>query len=552
MLGAGGAIDRLIGQQWLEGCDEDERTVRRTLATEWVGVGLVTPCWGLIYIAYGELAAGLIPVVYGGVTAASFAAHHRWGGWEWFRVSQLVAHLLLPFFLMWLLGGFGPGSAVLIWALLAPLSSIWAGRSREALVVVAGFLALTVFSALINSRLSGTNDLPEWLITAFFAGNFVVMTTVIFLLLVYFTRQQADALAAMRRNRELESAYLQQEVTLRQSEKLATMGKLSAGLAHELNNPAAAAQQATRELAGSLVGEDQLRSELARLDLSGDAAATLSALASRIAEQVDHPEFIDPLDRSDREAELQDLLARHGVEDGWELAPALVSLGLEPENLERLRTSLPADQFGDAVALLTRQTRRQSLLGSLGESTARIVSMVGALQSYTHLDRAPRQLIDVHEGLDSTLAMLQSRLKSGIEVRRNYSPDLPRIEADVGELNQVWTNILDNAIDAMASHGLITLTTREDGEGIVVELEDDGPGVPPEIAGNVFDPFVTSKAPGDGTGLGLNISHRIVTEDHNGEITLSSEPGRTVFAVRLPVPGPGNHDGDPVQMAQAG
>ena len=213
---------------------------------------------GCDLFAFGEVGSGLIPIVYGGLTAASFAMLRRPGGWEWLRVSQLVQHLLLPFILMWSLGGFSPSSAVLIWALLAPLGSLWADRTTEAFVVVGGFGALTVVSALINSSLSGDNGIPEWANTAFYAANFIVMTTVIVLLIAYFGREHAEALAVMRRNRELESAYLQQEVSLRQNEKLATIGKLGAGLAHELNNPAAAVQQATRELSKQLLGDSQI------------------------------------------------------------------------------------------------------------------------------------------------------------------------------------------------------------------------------------------------------------------------------------------------------
>ena len=161
--------------------------------------------------------------------------------------------------------------------------------------------------------------------------------------------------------------------------------------------------------------------------------------------------------------------------------------------------------------------------------------MVRALKSYTHLDQAPSQLTDVHEGLDSTLVMLQNRLKTGVEVQRRYADDVPMIEAFPGELNQVWTNIIDNAVDAMGGEGVVVLTTERDGDEVVVRLADNGPGVPAEIADTIFDPFVTTKKAGDGTGLGLSISHGIVTQKHHGTLSMTSRPGETEFVVRLPI-----------------
>jgi signal transduction histidine kinase len=519
----------------IESCSDDERRVRRTLVTAWVGVSTVTPTWGATYIIFDEVGPGLIPSLYGPLTWVSLYVFRRFGGFEWLRVSQLVCHLLLPFPLMWSLGGFGLSSAVLIWGLLAPLSSVWAGRGREAWLVTGGYLALTVLSAVIDSSLRDTNNLPEWLILGFYAGNFVVMTVVIVALLNYFTGRQQEVIGVLRRNSELEAENLQQELSLRQSDKLATLGKLSAGLAHELNNPAAAVQQATQGLSTMLMGDDRLAARIESLDLADGEAQTMAEYAGRIHDRAEHPHFLDPLERSDRESEVQDLLDRAGVDDGWEVAPALVGLGFEMRDIERLVATIDGEHLGPAVGLLADQYERQSLLNSLDESTRRIIAMVSALKTYAHLDQAPRQLIDIHEGLDSTLVMLQNRLKTGIEVVRDYDADLPMIEAYASELNQVWTNILDNAIDAMGGIGVISLTTRSTGEQIVVELGDDGPGVPGHIVASIFDPFVTTKAPGNGTGLGLNISHGIVTRKHGGEISVASRPGRTVFTVCLPI-----------------
>ncbi len=527
-------VDWVLGDS-LDDCTEDERTVRRTLVAAWVGVSLVTPGWGIVYIAFDEVLSGLIPTIYGFVTYACLYAFRRFGGFEWIRVSQLTCHLMLPFLLMWSLGGFGPSSAVLIWALLAPLSSLWAGRTTEAWLVTGGYLLLTLLTVVVDSGLRDANNLPGWLITGFYAGNFVVMTIIIFSLLSFFVHQKEETLAVMRRNRDLEEAYLQQEVSLRQNEKLATVGKLSAGLAHELNNPAAAVQQATQDLATMLMGPAHVQAEVDSLGLAEGQVEMVTEFAARIGDRVEHPSFIDPLERSDRESEVQDLLEAAGVDDGWQIAPALVGLGLEAGDVDRLITTLDPSRLGPATELLADQYGRQSLLGSLDESTRRIIALVGALKTYSHLDEAPQQLVDVHEGLESTLVMFQNRLKAGIEVHRDYDPGLPMIEAHGSELNQVWTNILDNAIDAMGGQGVISLATRNQGDHVVIEVGDNGPGIPDHIAGSIFDPFVTSKAPGEGTGLGLNISHSIVTQKHLGEISVSSEPGRTIFTVRLPL-----------------
>jgi len=223
-----------------------------------------------------------------------------------------------------------------------------------------------------------------------------------------------------------------------------------------------------------------------------------------------------------------------GVDDAWQISSALVHLGYELTDLDALSSGMRPEKFAAATAALARRHTTQSLLLEASQGADRIVTIVKALKSYSYLDQGPKQTIDIHEGLDNTLVMLQSRLKPGIEVRRNYATGLPRIEAFGSELNQVWTNIIDNAIDAMDRRGKITLTTRQSGPHVVVEIGDSGPGIPPEILATVFDPFVTTKPPGAGTGLGLNISHGIV-QKHRGEIAVASRPGDTRFTVKLPI-----------------
>ena len=518
-----------------EDCDEDERTTRRVLMGAWIGVSLVTPAWGVVYIAFGETAAGLIPITYAGITYLSFVLLWKIGGWHWIRVSQLTLHFILPFALMWILGGFVLGSAVLVWALLAPLSSLWGGQSREAAFSIVGFVLFTVLSGVLEPHLRESNNLPEWLRITMFAANFSAMSIIIFLLVDFYVRKKNMTIMVMRRNRELESAYLAQEISLRQNDKLATLGRLSAGMAHELNNPTAAAQQATRELDTLLHSERQADAEQADFDLGERETALFDEYRVRIDSRVRAPEFLDPLTRSDLESEVQDALEHMGIDQAWELSPPVVAMGLDSAGLVELADLVGRDRLADVVNVLVVRYRRQALLSTIGESTSRIIKIVKALKTYSYLDQGPRQLVDVHEGIESTLVVLQSLLKTGVEVQRAYDPDLPPIEAQGSELNQVWTNIIDNAIDAMGGEGVIVIKTRRDGDHVVVEISDSGPGIPTELLAQIFDPFVTTKAPGEGTGLGLNIAHNIVTQRHGGHIRVTTGDEGTAFTVTLPL-----------------
>ncbi len=517
-------------------CIESEKTRRKVFTGCSLFVGMLAPLWGLLYIAYDETGPGMIPIGYSIVTLASLIALSRSPSrWRWFRISQLALMFVLPIVLMLSLGGFVPGSAVMMWAVFSPVGAIWGGRGREATAWVVAFMAATVICGIVDPLLRDSNNLPDAVITWFFVLNIVAVMGIVVGLLSFYVRERDELTSVLIRNRELESAYLAQELSVRQSDKLATIGKLSAGMAHELNNPAAAAQRATQQLAGVLFSDAQLDVERSALDLTGDEVVALDGQLDNLAARVEQPEFLDPLERSDREQAVGELLESRKISHPWDLAAPLVSLGLGVPELEALAARIRPDRLEAVLTFLALRYNRQSLIAGLDESMDRIIGLVGALKTYTYLDTAPRQPIDIHEGLESTLVMLHHRLKSGIEVERSYADNVPEIEAHGSELNQVWTNIVDNAIDAMGGEGVIAISTSVDGDHVSVEIADDGPGVPDEVIDHIFDPFVTSKPQGRGTGLGLNIVHNIVTQKHGGSISVSSSDAGATFRVELPL-----------------
>jgi signal transduction histidine kinase len=240
------------------------------------------------------------------------------------------------------------------------------------------------------------------------------------------------------------------------------------------------------------------------------------------------------LARSDQEQDLADWLDREGIEEAWTLAEPLAAAGVDLALARRVADLVQGDALEPAMAWIAASTAVSGLLTEIKESVRRISELVGAVRSYSQMDRSSMQQTDIAAGIDSTLVMLGSRLRDGVQVVREYDPDVPIISAYAGELNQVWTNLVDNAIDAMDGRGTLTVSTRLDGEHVLVSIADTGSGMPPEVAARAFDPFYTTKEVGRGTGLGLDIAQRIVVDRHRGDITIESAPGRTVITVRLP------------------
>lgn len=325
------------------------------------------------------------------------------------------------------------------------------------------------------------------------------------------------------------------QVMLQQSEKMAALGTLSAGLAHELNNPAAAAKRSAVQLTEELTRWMRLAGTRDASNLDARQKEIVNQLRDEIVSRTTSVAKLDPLARSDRESEMQDWLDEKQVSDGWQYAPTLVSYGWDKRALDDLSRSFSSEQFAVVVPWLAVGCTIYSLLHEISDSAERLSEIVKSIKSYSYMDQAPVQNVDVHEGLENTLVILRHKLKEGVKVTREFEPELPHIEAYGSELNQVWTNIIDNAIDAMKGQGEIKLKTYTTHDCVIVEITDNGPGMPPEVQAHIFEPFFTTKGPGVGTGLGLHISHNIIAHKHRGEIKVTSKPGETTFQVKLPM-----------------
>jgi signal transduction histidine kinase len=310
---------------------------------------------------------------------------------------------------------------------------------------------------------------------------------------------------------------------LRHQERMLALGVMTAGVAHELNNPASAAQRTAEQLTVQA-------SELASVAASRAGGTVIDLLAELDARD---PTARTALETSDVESTVERWLSDHDIEDGWRLAPALVNVGLEEADLERLPVGT---DLSSVVRLVTLAAQVRRSAAEVAESSRRVHEIVRALRSYSDLDRAPVQQVDVVSGLEETL-LLWRHATQGVRIIREFDTDLPRITALGGELNQVWTNLVRNACDALrdVTDPTLTLRAHHDDKSVVVEVEDNGPGIPSDTQQRVFDAFFTTKPPGQGTGLGLQISYRIVVVEHGGDITLRSVPGRTTFRVTLPV-----------------
>jgi signal transduction histidine kinase len=321
------------------------------------------------------------------------------------------------------------------------------------------------------------------------------------------------------------------EATARQRDALVTLGTLAAGLAHELNNPAAAAARGV----DALEGAHQVALEALRgMALAGMSPGEFGALDELRGRLVEAPALTDPLELAEREDEVAAWLEGHGVGNPWDLAPDLAAAGVSAGWCDQVAEAIRAEALGPALSWVAATGSLATVISEVKEATRRVSELVASVRSYSQTGRASRQVLDITEGIDSSLVMLGHKLRDGITVVRDFDADLPRVDAYPGELNQLWTNLIDNAADAMDGNGTLRITARASGDLVVVELTDTGPGMPPEVAARAFEAFYTTKDVGKGTGLGLDIARRIAVERHHGTIEIDSSGRGTTMRVTLP------------------
>lgn len=317
-----------------------------------------------------------------------------------------------------------------------------------------------------------------------------------------------------------------------QTEKLNALGKLAGNLAHELNNPASAAQRAASGLIDELRTYGHQKFLLGGLCLDEQHMQSIRDWRQRVEEQAQQAPSSSAT-QAEREDQLQRWLRDHGIEQMWQIAPDLAEIGVTPAQLDEISELLHGEHLEIVLSQFASSVRTERMAQAMLDSTTRIFDLIAAIKDYSWMDQAPIQQVDIPQSLETTLAMLQSRLEH-VEIERRYQPGLPRISAYASELNQVWTALIENALDAIENRGRLVLSVACVGEFVVVEIWDSGPGIPAELQDRIFEPFFTTKAPGHGLGLGLDTAQRIVRR-HRGFIHVESKPGETCFQVRLPI-----------------
>lgn len=492
-------------------------------------VSVAVLVWGIIYVGLGHPTAAAYPFAFLVLSVLNVAVYRRYRDFKRFTRVQIGAILLTPFLLMLHLGGLVASGAVGLWSLLGPIGALLVIGHRFAIGAFVAYVFFLATGLWADGRLQPTEILSIRAREMFLLLNLLGVSLVAFWAMRVFFAANDRLTAEERRLRRIERSYVAQEAMLRQQERLATLGKLSAGVAHELNNPAAAAGRATGHLEQVVVRLPERAMALMGL---GVGAEGLEWLWSMLPTDVS----TDPLDVNDREDGLAAWFEARSVTDPRDLANALSALGFDASVLNQATERFNERQVIAATQWISDVAKARRLLSEVRTSAGRISQIVGALKGYSHMDGAAQTSVDVQRGIEDTLIILRSLL-TGITVEKHFPASLPHVVGNAGELNQVWTNLIANAAEALDGEGTIVIDAEYDDERVAVVVTDDGPGIPEHLIGSVFDPFVTTKAPGQGTGLGLNLTHQIVVERHRGSISVDSRPGYTRFAVTLPMEG---------------
>jgi signal transduction histidine kinase len=497
------------------GTSDEQRLKNRFLVVTGLGMSFGGIAWGGMLGALGLWWQATVPATYTVITAVNFAYLYRTGAFRLAANVQVGISILLPFVLQWALGGFVPSGGTMVWAFVSTIAAQSlsdVGRPTRWWILATG---LIVVSAVLEPRLPVPEllrDSPIPIIA--FAINFTVVGSLLFALTGYFLHLQHQwGLELADKNRQIAES----QQALVQAEKLAAVGRLSAS-----------------QLRHAVDEIWQLRFELGRAGLDADQLVRVRALEADVPRRIREAEGLGALERAEREQAIDTWIADHGL-DGGSDGGSLVECGFTTDELDDLATALDRELLELVLQQHCAWQTTVALIQELGLGAGRISTLVNALKSYAYLDQARVQAVDVNDGLRNTLVMFRSALRQGVTVHRDFADDLPRIEASGSELNQVWTNLIDNAIAAMDGRGDLEIHTAREDDEIVVRIVDSGAGVPEAVRDRLFDPFVTTKPVGAGTGLGLSISRNIVVREHGGSIDFESRPGRTSFRVRLPL-----------------
>lgn len=427
--------------------EDQETRLRKVLLV--VASILVVPAgllWGTVYLIFQERAVALFPFAYSGLTLLDLLILYRLRRYGLFRTIQQFLILALPIAFHLALGGFVGSSAAILWSFLAVLMALLFGGNREAIFWFIAYVSAVVITAALQPSVTIDNALPPWLVLIFFALNVVTVSLLAFVVLHSFVSDR-------RKLRELEVAARNRELLLRQSQRLASLGTLAAGIAHELNNPAAATRRAAGQLRDAVADLEKAHIQLDAATLTPAGQEMLQSLERQARERASGQSDLDALMRADLEAAVEEWLDERGVADPWELAPALVGLGLDPPALARLTDVFQGETLSAALAWVASLFPVYGLLNEIGNGALRISEIVGALKSYTYLGQAQAQEVNLHEGIDNTLIILRKKLKAGVTVCREYGANSLLVPGYGSELNQVWTNLIDNAADALGGKG---------------------------------------------------------------------------------------------------